>query len=151
MALKKPKGIIMEILSIQCRSLVNEDEVMSKFVSFTRPDLDCSPIDQQQATSLEVAFIVEEVGKVIQFLDFVKTPESDDFTRDFKKKCWNNLRADIMRVFQYFFQNGIINDNLNETYIYLISKKMDACIVVDFHPISLMSGLCKIIARVLSS
>ena len=58
--------------------------------------------------------------------------------------------ANIMRVFQDFFRNRVINGNLNETYICLISKKLDARIVTDFHPISLTTGLYKIIARVLS-
>ena len=49
-----------------------------------------------------------------------------------------------------FFRNGVINGNLNETYICLISKKLDARTVADFRPISLTTGLYKIIARVLS-
>ena len=57
--------------------------------------------------------------------------------------------ADIMRVFQDFFRNRVINGNLNETYICLISKKLDARTVADFRPISLTTGLYKIIARVL--
>ena len=60
----------MEILSTRGRSLVSEDEIVSEFVSFytslyTKDDsliefshgLDWSPIDQQQAASIEVAFI----------------------------------------------------------------------------------------------
>ena len=53
-------------------------------------------------------------------------------------------------MFQDFFQNGVINSNVNETYIYLISKKLDAHTVADFRPVSLTTGLYKIIAKVLS-
>ena len=60
------------------------------------------------------------------------------------------MRVDFMRVFQYFFRIGVINENLNETYICLISKKLDARTVADFRPISLTTGLYKIIERILS-
>ena len=49
-----------------------------------------------------------------------------------------------------FFENGVINGNLNETYICWISKKLDVRTVATFRPISLTTGLYKIIARVLS-
>ena len=46
-------------------------------------DLDLSPIDQQQAPSLKVVFIEEEVGKATQHLSFDKTQELDGFTLEF--------------------------------------------------------------------
>ncbi|XP_023518084.1 uncharacterized protein LOC111781628 [Cucurbita pepo subsp. pepo] len=163
MATKKRKSTIVEILSTQGISLVNKDEIVSEFVSFYTSlytkdnalcefphDLDWSPIDQQQAASLEVAFTEEEVVKAIQNLGSDKTLGPDGFTSEFFQKCWNFMRVDIMRVFHDFFRNGVINGNLNETYIYLISKKLDARTVADFRPISLTTGLYKIIARVLS-
>ena len=154
----------MEILSTQGRSLVNKEEFVKEFVSFytslytkdnalckfPHDDLDWNPIDQQQAASLEVVFTEEEVGKAIQHLGSDKTLGPNGFTSKKFQKCWNFMRADIMRVFQDFFQNGVINGNLNETYICLISKKLDARTVANFRPISLTTDLYKITARVLS-
>ena len=49
-----------------------------------------------------------------------------------------------------FYNLGIINGITNETYICLIPKKLNSCRVKDFRPISLVTSLYKIIAKVLS-
>lgn len=56
----------------------------------------------------------------------------------------------LKRVFQDFFEKATINVNLDETYICLIAKKIDAKRVGYNRPISLTTCLYKIMARVLS-
>ena len=90
----------MEILSTKGRSLVNEEEIVSKCASFYTSlytknnalcefphDLEWSPINQQQATSLEVVFTEEEVRKAIQHLGSNHTIGPDGFTTEYIKKC----------------------------------------------------------------
>ena len=92
---KETKEYHHGILSAQGRSLVNEEEIVLEFVSFYTSlyardnalcefphDLDWSPIDQQQAASLEVIFTEEEVGKAVWHLGSDKTLGSDGFTSD---------------------------------------------------------------------
>ena len=55
-----------------------------------------------------------------------------------------------MKVFQGFYNSGIINGVVNETYICLIPKKTNSSKIKDFRPISLVTSLYKIIAKVLS-
>ena len=55
-----------------------------------------------------------------------------------------------MKVFEEFHESGIINGVTNETYICLIPKKLNSCRIKDFRPISLVTSLYKIIAKVLS-
>lgn len=163
MAAKRRKNTIMEILSVHGNSLLKEEEIVSEFIEFYRglyskkgvltpfPDgIDLSPIDSNLADELECEFNELEVWKAVNLLGTDKSPGPDGFTLEFFKKCSNILKSDIMRVFQDFFQNGIINVGHNETYICLISKKIDAHTVDDFRPISLTTCLYKIIARVLS-
>lgn len=59
-------------------------------------------------------------------------------------------KDDVKSVFNVFFRSATINASLNETYIYLIQKKLGAKRVGDYKPIILTSCLYKIIARVLS-
>lgn len=66
-----------------------------------------------------------------------------------KKKSWNIIKEDLRKVFQDFFKNSIINASINETYIYLIPKKVDAKRVNDYKPISLTTCLYKVVAQVL--
>lgn len=53
-------------------------------------------------------------------------------------------------MFQDFFKTRIINAYLNKTYICLVPKKVNAYMVGDYKPISLISCLYNIIAIVLS-
>ena len=55
-----------------------------------------------------------------------------------------------MKVFAEFYRTGIINGITNKTYICLIPKKLNSCQVKDFKPISLVTSLYKIIAKVLA-
>ena len=54
------------------------------------------------------------------------------------------------RVFAEFHRSGIINQSINVTFIVLLPKKSQTKKVSDFRPISLITCLYKIIAKVLS-
>ena len=56
-----------------------------------------------------------------------------------------------MKVLDEFFEGGIINAITNETYISLIPKKLNSVKIQDFRPISLVSSLYKVMAKVLAS
>ncbi|KAM2902960.1 hypothetical protein COP2_002826 [Malus domestica] len=65
--------------------------------------------------------------------------------------CWDILKADIMKIMEEFYDIGIINAVTNETFICLIPKKLDSLKVTDYRPISLVTGLYKIMAKTLAS
>ena len=60
------------------------------------------------------------------------------------------MKADILKVFLEFENDGIIHGATNETYICLIPTKANSSKVKDFRPISLVTRLYKIISKVLS-
>ena len=60
------------------------------------------------------------------------------------------IKDDIMRVFCEFFNNGMVNVRTNATFICFIPKKLNSISIKDFRPISLVSSLYKILAKVLS-
>lgn len=162
-AARRRKSSIFEILSRDGRSLIEDADIETEFVSFYETlytkkisvrqlpaSLSWAPITQLQRDLLEAPFIEAEISFAVKDLETNKTPGPDGFTAEFYKKYWNILKHDILKVFQDFFRKGIINASLNETYICLIPKKMDARTVSDYRPISLISCMYKIIARVLS-
>ncbi|RVW46854.1 Transposon TX1 uncharacterized 149 kDa protein [Vitis vinifera] len=57
---------------------------------------------------------------------------------------------DLMRVFLEFHTNGVINQSTNATFIALVPKKSQSFKISDYRPISLVTSLYKIIAKVLS-
>jgi hypothetical protein len=59
------------------------------------------------------------------------------------------IKEDIMTVFSDFYARGKFEKSLNATFISLIPKVPGAFELKEFHPISLISGIYKIIAKFL--
>ena len=103
------------------------------------------------ASSLEAPFLEREVKDVIFGMDKNKAPGSDGFSLAFFQACWDVLKDDIMAVFSYFHVCGKFEKSFNSTFISLIHKVSGASKLKDFHPISLVSGIYKIISKVLAN
>ncbi|RVX16675.1 Transposon TX1 uncharacterized 149 kDa protein [Vitis vinifera] len=74
----------------------------------------------------------------------------DGFTIAVYQECWDVIKEDLMRVFLEFHTNGIINQTTNATFIAMVPKKSQTFKISDYRPISLVTSLYKIIAKVLS-
>jgi hypothetical protein len=88
---------------------------------------------------------------VVKGLNRYKAPGSDGLTFAFFQDCWDAIKIDLMGVFQDFHTHSKFVKSINATFIALISKKLGAVDVKDFRPISLVSGVYKIIAKVLTN
>ena len=95
-------------------------------------------------------FFEEEVHLAIFQLNKEKAPGSDGFTIVVYQKYWDVIKEDLIRVFLEFHTNGIINKSTNATFIALAPKKIQTFKITYFRLISLVTGLYKIIAKVLS-
>ena len=60
---------------------------------------------------------------------------------------WPHLKGDLSRVFQDFYNKGIVNNNVNNTFIALISKKEKCDHPSDYRSTSLTTSLYKIMAN----
>jgi len=79
-----------------------------------------------------------------------KSPGPDGFTILFYQECWEVIKTNLLKVFEEFFASGVINLGVNSTFLMLIPKKEGAASLTDFRPISLVTSIYKIIAKVLS-
>jgi hypothetical protein len=61
------------------------------------------------------------------------------------------IKEDFMAVFSEFHEQGEFVKNINSTFIALIPKVHGAKEIKDFHPISLVGGIYKIIAKILAN
>ena len=68
----------------------------------------------------------------------------------FYQECWETIKDDLLRVFLEFHNNRIINRSTNVTFIALVPKKSQSSRISYYRPISLVTNLYKIIAKVLS-
>jgi hypothetical protein len=114
-------------------------------------DLDFSSLGEVEASSLETPFGEREVLEVVMGMNRDKAPGPDGFSMAFFQDCWNVLKSDIMGVFQDFHAHSKFVKSLNATFIALIPKISGAIDLKDFRPISLVSGIYKIIAKVLAN
>jgi len=80
-----------------------------------------------------------------------KAPSPDGFSMAFFQDCWDVIKPDLMWVFLDFHARSNFEKSLNASFIALIPKKAGAIDISDFRPISLVSGVYKIIAKVLAN
>ena len=83
-------------------------------------------------------------------MDRDKAPRPDGFTIVVFQDRWDVIKEDLVRVFAEFHRSGIINQSTNASFIVLLPKKSLTKKISDFRPISLITCLYKIIAKVLS-
>ncbi|RVX01391.1 LINE-1 retrotransposable element ORF2 protein [Vitis vinifera] len=112
--------------------------------------LDWSPISEESALRLDSPFTEEEISKTIFQLDRDKAPGPDGFTIAVFQECWDVIKEELVRVFAEFHRSRIINQSTNASFIVLLPKKSLSKRISDFRPISLITSLYKIIAKVLS-
>jgi hypothetical protein len=108
-------------------------------------------LDAGEADSLELPFEEREVLEVVKGLNRDKAPDPDGFTLAFFQDCWVVIKTDLMGVFQDFHTHSKFVKSINVTFLALIPKKFGAVDLKDFRPISLVSGVYKIIAKVLAN
>ena len=118
--------------------------------SWSIEGLDWSPISEESAISLDAPFTEEEISKAIFQMDRDKASGPDGFTIAVFQDCWDVIKEDLVRVFAEFHRSRVINQSTNASFIVLLPKKSLTKKISDFRPISLITTLYKIIAKVLS-
>uniref|UniRef100_A0A2N9EUU7 Reverse transcriptase domain-containing protein n=1 Tax=Fagus sylvatica TaxID=28930 RepID=A0A2N9EUU7_FAGSY len=119
-----------------------------------RPLLDgvaFSSIDEADRDMLDRSFTEDEVWGVVRNMAGDKAPGPDGFSLAFFQSCWDIIKQDVMNVFHDFHVSRNFVKSLNVTFLALIPKKPGAQECKDFRPISLVTGMYKIIAKVLAN
>ncbi|TYK22164.1 peptidyl-prolyl cis-trans isomerase CYP23 isoform X1 [Cucumis melo var. makuwa] len=98
-----------------------------------------------------VPFTIEVIEKVVFNCDGNRALGADGFSMAFFQDDWDLIKGDLEGVFKEFFERGILNKLVVETFVCLIPKKDNANKVKDFQPISLITSVYKILAKVLAN
>nr|GEX76808.1 RNA-directed DNA polymerase, eukaryota [Tanacetum cinerariifolium] len=101
--------------------------------------------------NLEVLVSSDEIKKAIWDCGSDKTSGLDGFTLDFFKKYWSIVGNDVILAVKEFFSTGSILNGCNPSFIALIPKVLDAKLLNDFRPISLVGCQYKIISKILAN
>ena len=94
-------------------------------------DLDWSPISADSVEWLDHLFLEEEIHNAMLHLNKEKTLGLNGFTIGFYQECWETIKADLLRVFFEFHNNGIIKQSMNATFIALVLKKSQTSRISD--------------------
>nr|GEV74440.1 nucleotide-binding alpha-beta plait domain-containing protein [Tanacetum cinerariifolium] len=108
-------------------------------------------LSTDQKEDLERMISKEEVKRVVWDCGFDKSPGPDCFSFSFYRHFWPIIEKDVFEAVEYFFMYGDIPNGCNSNFIALIPKILDANMVKDFRPISLIGSLYKIIAKILAN
>nr|GFB37945.1 cysteine-rich receptor-like protein kinase [Tanacetum cinerariifolium] len=90
-----------------------------------------------------------EVKKAVWDCGSDKSLSPDGFSFSFLRNFWSTIEKDIFEAVDCFFTNGDMPNGCNSNFIALIPKIIDANMVKDFRPISLIGSLYKVIAKIL--
>nr|GEU93047.1 RNA-directed DNA polymerase, eukaryota, reverse transcriptase zinc-binding domain protein [Tanacetum cinerariifolium] len=101
--------------------------------------------------NLEAVVSSDEIKKAIWDCGSDKTSSPDGFTLDFFKKYWLIIGNDVILAVKEFFSTCSIPNGCNPSFIALIPKVLDAKLLNDFRPISLVGCQYKIIGKILAN
>lgn len=117
-----------------------------------RPKLEAESIDLQNASWLEGPFEeVKVLGVVRNMLNKDRASCPDGFSMGSFQVCWDVIKEDLMKVFQELFSTRELEKSLNAIFIALIPKIVGAIELKDFHYISLVTEVYKILFKVLAN
>ncbi|KAL6554937.1 hypothetical protein OROGR_006195 [Orobanche gracilis] len=116
-----------------------------------RPPLRCpnpSRISNSCRDFLESGISVVEIKNAVWACGGEKAPGPDGFSFKFLKRFWSLLKDDITAFVRFFEQSGSFSRGCNSSFISLIAKVKGPLALGDFRPISLISSLYKIFAKI---
>ncbi|GJV91486.1 RNA-directed DNA polymerase, eukaryota [Tanacetum coccineum] len=106
---------------------------------------------QDQVVDLEREVSRDEIRLPFWNCGDNKSPGPDGYTFEFFKKYWGIVGNDFCEAVEHFFVNGAFSKGCNSSFIALIPKVMDAKLVSDFRPISLIGCIYKVVTKILAS
>lgn len=101
---------------------------------------------------MDVCFSEEEVWSVVKELPSEKAPGPDGFTGLFYKHAWHIIKADVLNAINAFWTLDTRSFHLlNDEFMVLLKKKMEASEIRDYRPITLMHSFGKLVAKCLAT
>ncbi|XP_019432100.1 PREDICTED: uncharacterized protein LOC109339150 [Lupinus angustifolius] len=122
-------------------------------------DQSCSPkldgvdfqnISTEQGLSISGIFTTEDIKKAVWSFATNKSPSPDGFNFKFYQEFWDTIKEDICLFMKEFQVNSKLPKGLKSSFIAFIPKIGNPSKIQDYRPISLVSSLYKIVAKVLA-
>ena len=134
------KGLFSENLN------VSKNEIM-QFLNLV------STLRLTEDQSRDCKFIISEKDLllVLKSMPNHKSPGNDDFTKEFYKVFWEDLKTPLISTFKSAFDKGELSNSQKQALIKLIEKKdKDKRLTQNWRPISLLNVDLKILSKALA-
>jgi hypothetical protein len=87
---------------------------------------------------------------VVKKIPIDKAPGPDGFNGCFLKTCWDIIAPEFYILLQDFAEGIVFMDDINNSLITLIPKKVSPTGVNDYRPISLLNSCLKLLTKLLA-
>jgi hypothetical protein len=162
---KRRRNRIEKIMDVRGCTWERDEDIENAFINFFRKVYTSEPtgdmsqclqgvtgrVTPEMNCRLTRAYSHEEIREAIFQMSPLKAHGPDGYSAGFFQDNWPIVGEEVCQAIFTSLNSGILNTDLNFTYIALIPKKQDASIVSDFRPISLCNVLYKIISKVLAN
>ena len=108
-------------------------------------------ISQSEVEVLELPFSKSEIHATLMEMNGDKAPGPDGFTVAFWQSCWEFVKEEVLDMFKEFYEQNSFIKSLNNTFLGLLPKKGGVEDLGDYRPNSLLGGLYKLLAKVLTN
>lgn len=107
-------------------------------------------LEPVQLTGINAPFTANEIKKTVFSLAKGKAEGPDGFPSEFYQVYWDIIGRDITDLVQKFYNNQVDLWQVNRACITLIPKKENTISLADYRPISVISGIVKLISKLLA-
>lgn len=119
-------------------------------VPFSLQGLSFLSLPDSQAASLINPFSEAEIHEALMGCGSSKAPRPDELNFYFYKCAWRVFKSDLISMFTDLHNFGKLPKGLNSAFLVLVPKVAGTSSLSEFRPISLIHGLYKLLAKVLS-
>ncbi|KAJ0910951.1 putative RNA-directed DNA polymerase [Helianthus annuus] len=119
-----------------------------------RPVMECDnfkSLSSVDADRLVRAFSKEEIREAVFDCGSDKAPGPVGFNFKFIKHFWSFLEDDFLKLFDNFYDTGMVSRGCSTSFIALLPKTSSPVRLKDYRPITLVGVISKIISKVLAS
>ena len=112
---------------------------------------DIPRLPEKARESCEGVVTEEELTNAVKAMENNKSPGFDGLTTNFYKHFWPLLGAELTRVYNYSFNNGLLTVSQRRGIITLLFKKGDRTQLKNWRPVTLLNTDYKILTRALAN
>lgn len=94
-------------------------------------------------------FTEQEISDALFQIGPLNAPGLDGFPARFFQRNWETLKQDVVNAVMKFFEDGMLPEGVNDTFIVFIPKGNNPKCLKDFRPISLCNVIYKVISKCL--